>query len=197
MVPERDRRKRDACLVLSHGGNVELHDVELRTWNERGLILTGHEQIWRNSECTRHPQSWWCQPDASTPPKSRFVRVQALRHEGYKQSADQVRSQAGAVGQMRLYREPGGVLGDWNRVACLMLAGGSSIEMHEVRVHQWDSRGLVLLGEERTWRRKECFRQRQSWWCQFGARDPAQPTPPSEIDLEEAREQFSWLEQLS
>jgi hypothetical protein len=121
-----------------------------------------------------------------------LVNVVLLRRLGERLAPGELRAQAALVGTIRLYREPGGRVGQWNRVAALTLPHGRSIELHEARLTRWDVRGLVLCGEERAWKaRRECVAHPQAWWCRPLPPDAGRPALRDPIDLAEELEQVA------
>jgi hypothetical protein len=120
------------------------------------------------------------------------VRVVFLWHEGARLSAEEVRQQAGLVGTIRLHREPGGCLGEWKRLAILTVPSRPALELHGAQLVRWDERGLVLAGEEQVWKRRECFRHRQAWWCRpLGPGAPGGVEGADPLDEDEEREQLA------
>ena len=121
------------------------------------------------------------------------VSVVLLRRLGERLSPGELRIQPRLVGTIRLYREPGGRIGQWNRVAALTLTHGAGIELHEARLTRWDVRGLVLCGEERSWKaRRECVAHPQAWWCRPLPEDDGRLAPARDpIDLAEELEQVA------
>ena len=121
------------------------------------------------------------------------VRVVFLRHEGARLSAEEVRQQGGVVGTIRLHREPGGRLGEWRCLATLTVFDRPALELHGAQLVRWDDRGLVLAGEEQLWKRRECARYRQAWWCRpLGPGAPGDGAKGSDpLDEDEEREQLA------
>jgi hypothetical protein len=120
-----------------------------------------------------------------------LVNVVLLRRLGEPRPPRELRAEPGLVGTIRLYREPGGRVGQWNRVAALALPQGRSLELHEARLTRWDVRGLVLCGEERAWKaRRTCVAHPQAWWCRPLPPGGSAPAPRDPIDLVEELEQM-------
>jgi hypothetical protein len=62
---------------------------------------------------------------------------------------------------------------------------------------RWDERGLVLAGEEQVWKRRECFRHRQAWWCRrLGPDAPGGAERADPLDEDEEREQFALAKEV-
>ena len=128
-----------------------------------------------------------------------LVKVQLLRQAGERLPASEVRSRPPFVGWIRLYGGPGMHLDRAERVAVLQLPEGRLLELYDVHLTQWDGRGLILSGEERTTgtggRRFE--RHRQAWWCKpIDVRDAAAvPALPKVAGVEDASES-DWINSL-
>lgn len=138
-----------------------------------------------------------------------LVGMMKLWAGGKKLTAEELRKRRRALGRLQVCREP-----DWrlakrsDRAALLMPLDGSLValdELHAIRLHSIDARGMVLVGTEITFDRKIQKEHRQAWWCwpvkaaRFEAPKPpelyrADNEPvPDEIDLEEEREQLEAL----
>jgi hypothetical protein len=128
-----------------------------------------------------------------------LVKVQLLRQAGERLPAGEVRSRPTLVGWIRLYGGLGMQLDRAERVAVLQLPEGRLLELYDAQLVQWDGRGLVLSGEERTigtaGRRFE--RHRQAWWCRpIEARDAAAiAASPQPLAIEDAAES-DWINGL-
>ncbi len=128
-----------------------------------------------------------------------LVKVQLLRQAGERLPAREVRSRPPFVGWIRLYGDPGMQLDRAERVAVLQLPEGRLLELYDAQLTQWDGRGLILSGEERTagtgGRRFE--RRRQAWWCKpIEAREAgAAATPSKALAIEDATES-DWINSL-
>jgi hypothetical protein len=71
---------------------------------------------------------------------------------------------------MQVGREPGGKLGQWQRIALLFRDDDrdeTSAQIHDVHLQLWDGQGLQLRGLERTWRRKACDEREVVWQVSF------------------------------
>ena len=128
-----------------------------------------------------------------------LVKVQLLREAGERLAAGQVRARPAFVGWIRLYDDPASPLDRSLRVAVLQLPEGRLLELYDAQLTQWDGRGMILCGEERTTghgaRRFE--RHRQAWWCKpIDVRDavamPTLPQPP----LLEGGSESDWINNL-
>ncbi len=115
-----------------------------------------------------------------------LVKVQLLRQAGERLPAREVRSRPPFVGWIRLYGDPGMQLDRAERVAVLQLPEGRLLELYEAQLIQWDGRGMILSGEERTLDAgsRRLARHRQAWWCKpIDVRDaislPTLPKPPA------------------
>ena len=128
-----------------------------------------------------------------------LVKVHLLRQAGERLKAREVRSRGALVGWIRLYGDPGVQLDRAERVAVLQLPEGRLLELYDAQLVQWDGRGMILSGEERTagtgGRRFE--RHRQAWWCKpIDARDAAAaPAPPKALAIEDQSES-DWIDNL-
>ena len=128
-----------------------------------------------------------------------LVKVQLLRQAGERLPASEVRSRPPFVGWIRLYGGVGLQLDRAERVAVLQLPEGRLLELYDAQLTQWDGRGLILSGEERTTspggRRFE--RHRQAWWCRpIETREAvafaASPDAPALDDASES----AWINNL-
>jgi hypothetical protein len=128
-----------------------------------------------------------------------LVKVQLLRHAGERLPASAVRSRPAFVGWIRLYDGQAMQLDHVERVAVLQLPEGRLLELYDAQLVQWDGRGMILSGEERTTRggARRFERHRQAWWCRpIDARDVASvPAPPKPPGIEDATES-DWLDSL-
>jgi hypothetical protein len=134
-----------------------------------------------------------------------LVGMLKLWASGKKLTAEELRKRRRALGRLQVCSEP-----DWrlakrgDRAALLMPLDGSLValdELHAIRIHSIDARGMVLVGTEITFRRKAREEHRQAWWCWPVKATPlVVPEPPEkygverpldEIDLEEEREQIA------
>jgi hypothetical protein len=79
----------------------------------------------------------------------------------------------------------------------MLMPPGRSIvaldELHGIKLNLVDERGMVIVGVEEIWRRKERFDFPQAWWCRVidpvvYARSLQQGRDP--LDAEEEREQI-------
>ena len=128
-----------------------------------------------------------------------LVKVQLLHQAGERLPAGEVRSRSPLVGWIRLYGGAGLPLDRADRVAVLQLPEGRLLELYDAQLVQWDGRGLILSGEERTigagGRRFE--RHRQAWWCKpIEVRDAAAvPAPPKALAIEDASDS-DWINSL-
>ncbi len=128
-----------------------------------------------------------------------LVKVQLLRQAGERLPASEARSRPPFVGWIRLYGDAGMQLDRAERVAVLQLPQGRLLELYDAQLTQWDGRGLILSGEERTTgaggRRFE--RHRQAWWCKpIESRDAgAMPVSPKTLAIEDATES-DWINGL-
>jgi len=74
-------------------------------------------------------------------------------------------------GFISVTREPGGRLGAWARTALLFRQDPSNPEssvdllsqIHDVRLGGWDASGVLLIGIEREYRRKDCSTYPSAW----------------------------------
>ena len=128
---------------------------------------------------------------------------------GKKLTAEELRKRRRALGRLQVCSEP-----DWrlakrsDRAALLMPLDGSLVavdELHAIRIHSIDVRGMVLVGTEITFDRKVQKEHRQAWWCwPVKAARLEAPQPPEkygagsersvdEIDLAEEREHLEAL----
>lgn len=91
-----------------------------------------------------------------------------------------VRVSAPHRGFISVTREPGGRLGEWARTALLFRSATRDdvlLQLHRLQLQHWDSRGLVIAGIERHWRRKECTEFWQSWFVVFPEQSAARSAP--------------------
>ena len=125
-----------------------------------------------------------------------LVKVRLLREAGERLPAGEVRSRPTFVGWIRLYGDPAAQVDSSVRVAVLQLPEGRLLELYDAQLTQWDGRGMILSGEERTTshgaRRFE--RHRQAWWCKpIDVRDAVSlPKPP----LLEGGSESDWIDSL-
>ena len=130
---------------------------------------------------------------------SMLVKVQLLRQAGERLAAGAVRSRPALVGWIRLYGGAGMPLDRADRVAVLQLPEGRLLELYDAQLVQWDGRGLILSGEERTVgageRRFE--RHRQAWWCRpIEVRvTTVVAAPPQALAIEDATDS-DWINSL-
>lgn len=54
---------RVAYLEAPGSEGLILHNVQLVSWNDRGLVITGVERSWRRRDRQEFRQSWWCRID--------------------------------------------------------------------------------------------------------------------------------------
>jgi hypothetical protein len=125
-----------------------------------------------------------------------LVKVHLLRHAGERLSAGVVRSRPMLTGWIRLYGGLGMQIDHAERVAVLQLPEGRLLELYDAQLVQWDGRGLILNGEERTTggagRRFE--RHRQAWWCKpVDASDPRPIAPPFQPLAIEDTSDSDWI----
>jgi hypothetical protein len=128
-----------------------------------------------------------------------LVKVHLLRQSGQRLPAGEMRSGPGLVGWIRLYRDPGSQLDRSVRVAVLQVPDGRLLELYGAQLIQWDGRGMILSGEERTLdsrsRRLECHRQ--AWWCRpIDARDAVAMPPAAPVPLLEDQTESDWIGSL-
>jgi len=138
-----------------------------------------------------------------------LVGMMKLRAKGKKLTPEELRRRPRVLGRLQVCSEP-----DWrlakrsDRAALLMPVGDSVVameELHAIRIHSIDARGLVLSGTEIVFDRKVQQEHRQAWWCwPVRAMPLAVPAPPEkygagferqldEIDLAEERQQLETL----
>ena len=128
-----------------------------------------------------------------------LVKVHLLRQAGERLPAREVRSRPPLVGRIRLYGDAGMQLDRAGRVAVLQLPEGRLLELYDAQLTQWDGRGLILSGEERTagtgGRRFE--RHAQAWWCKpIEVRDAAAlAAAPRALAIEDAADS-DWIDSL-
>ena len=128
-----------------------------------------------------------------------LVKVLLLRQAGERLPAREARLRPTLVGWIRLYAGSGMQLDRADRVAVLQLPEGRLVELYDAQLVQWDGRGMILSGEERTTapgaRRFE--RHRQAWWCRpVEARDAASAlVAPKSLALEDQSES-DWINSL-
>ena len=133
------------------------------------------------------------------PADKMLVKVHLLRHDGERLPAGDVRARPMHVGWIRLFGDPGNTLDRAGRVAVLQLPEGRQLELYDAQLIQWDGRGLILSGEERTLsagsRRLE--RHRQAWWCKpvDSGESIALPIMPKSLALEGGSE-TDWIDNL-
>jgi hypothetical protein len=129
-----------------------------------------------------------------------LVKVHPLRQSGQRLPAGEMRSGPAHVGWIRLYRDPGSPLDRSVRVAVLQLPDGRLLELYDAQLIQWDGRGMILSGEERTLapgaRRLE--RHRQAWWCKpIDTRDAVAMPPAAQPPLLlEDETESDWIDSL-
>ena len=128
-----------------------------------------------------------------------LVKVHLLRHAGERLPAGDVRARPMYVGWIRLFGDPGNTLDRAGRVAVLQLPEGRLLELYDAQLIQWDGRGLILSGEERTLSAgsRRLQRHRQAWWCKpVDSREaialPILPKPPA---LEQGTDS-DWMDNL-
>jgi len=138
-----------------------------------------------------------------------LVGMMKLRVKGKRLSADELRRRPRVLGRLQVCSEP-----DWrlakrsDRAALLMPLGDSVValeELHGIRLHSIDARGMVFTGTEITFDRKTRHEHRQAWWCWPVKATPLEvPQPPEqygagserqldEIDLAEERQQLDAI----
>ena len=128
-----------------------------------------------------------------------LVKVQLLRHAGERLRAGEVRSRPAFVGWIRLYAGPGVQLDHAERVAVLQLPEGRLLELYDAQLVQWDGRGMILSGEERTpgTGRQRFERHRQAWWCKpIDVRDAGPGAAQSRAPAIEDGTESGWLDSL-
>ena len=128
-----------------------------------------------------------------------LVKVQLLRQAGERLPAGEVRSRAAFVGWIRLYADPAHQVDRSVRVAVLQLPEGRLLELYDAQLTQWDGRGMILSGEERTIghgaRRFECHRQ--AWWCKpIDVRDAVALPTLAKPPLLEGGSESDWINSL-
>ena len=127
-----------------------------------------------------------------------LVKVHLLRQAGERLPANEMRARPAHVGWIRLYGDPGSHVDRSVRVAVLQLPEGRQLELYDAQLIQWDGRGMILTGEERStgigMRRFECHRQ--AWWCKpIDARDVVPPAmEPQPLALEQS--ESDWINSL-
>lgn len=96
------------------------------------------------------------------------VSVYLMRQKGERLTREAMAASTPAQGYIRVTREPGGRLGQWQRTALLKATPESldvQLQLHEVQIQSWDHRGVVLAGVEIQWRRgRERDVYRQAWF---------------------------------
>ena len=115
-----------------------------------------------------------------------LIGMMKLRAKGKRLTADELRRRPRTLGRLQVCSEP-----DWrlakrsDRAALLMPLDGSLVpvdELHGIRLHSIDARGIVLLGTEVTFDRKVRNEHRQAWWCW--------PVKPARLDAPEPPEKY-------
>ena len=128
-----------------------------------------------------------------------LVKVQLLRHAGERLGAGEVRARPAFVGWIRLYGGTSLRLDHDERVAVLQMPEGRQLELFDAQLVQWDGRGLILSGEERTAAsgRRHFERHRQAWWCKpIDARDVAAVPAAGAAPAIEDTTETDWLDRL-
>ena len=126
-----------------------------------------------------------------------LVKVQLLRHAGERLGAGDVRARPAFVGWIRLYGGTSLQLDRDERVAVLQLPEGRQLELYDAQLVQWDGRGMILSGEERTVAGRRFERHRQAWWCKpIDARDVAGVPAPGKMPAIEDATETDWLDRL-
>ena len=128
-----------------------------------------------------------------------LVKIQLLREAGERLSAREVRSRPVSIGWIRLYDYPASPVDRSMRVAVLQLPEGRLLELYDAQLTQWDGRGMILSGEERTTghgaRRFE--RHRQAWWCKpIDVRDAVALPALARQPLLENGSESDWIDNL-
>ena len=128
-----------------------------------------------------------------------LVKVQLLRNAGERLGAGEVRARPAFVGWIRLYAGAGMQFDRAERVAVLQLPEGRLLELYDAQLVQWDGRGMILSGEERTVDsgRRRFERHRQAWWCKpIDARDVAAVPAPGKLPAIEDATETDWLDRI-
>lgn len=109
------------------------------------------------------------------------LSVYLLREKGYRLPPADARASAPYEGFLRVSRAPGGRVGQWARTAMLFANEGGDellVQLHNVQLQSWDSRGVVIAGTEIHWDRKQRTDYRQTWFIVFPARTGGVMTRP-------------------
>jgi hypothetical protein len=128
-----------------------------------------------------------------------LVKIHLLRQAGERLPAGEMRSRPAYIGWIRLFDDPGSPLDRSVRVAVLHLPEGRQLELYDAQLIQWDGRGMILSGEERSTgvgtRRFE--RHRQAWWCKpIDVRDVAPPAMTRDPLALENQSESDWINNL-
>lgn len=118
-----------------------------------------------------------------------------LRMKGRRLDAAAVRRQRQHVGRLRVTGEPEARHAAKSQRAALLLPPCEGVaplaELHAVRIHLVDARGMVLQGIEEEWVRKIRHEHAQAWWCwPVTEGELVRTLAPNPIDLDEEREQL-------
>lgn len=102
------------------------------------------------------------------------VSVYQLREKGLRRPPAEVRASRPIEGFIRVTREPGGRVNQWARTSMLFADAAEQqvlLQLHQVQLQHWDSRGVVLAGIETRWSRKQRTDYRQSWFVVLKGED--------------------------
>lgn len=141
--------------------DLQLHRVQIESWDAGGLVIAGLERHWRRKACTEEPQAWLVRmPGAAG---GQVVDVYLLRHQGQRRDRQEVRAckpLRGLIGvgievlSVRPSRTP--------RRAVLVDGRGQVLaELADVQLQLWEARGLILAGTEVCAGRMQA---RQAWF---------------------------------
>jgi hypothetical protein len=180
-----------ACL-WSHPGRgsllAELHQVELGSVAER-MVLSGVEEIFgrRGRDRQLRRQAW------SVSLLDRPLSLLLLRERGRRLELHEFAVERGTAGVLSVDAAHGG----WGRGAMRALfydavRATAIATLDNARLRRIASRGMVLQGVEECWghRQRERTLYRQAWWLAPSA--PLQPAGPSQLDVDEEREQLAF-----
>lgn len=126
---------------------------------------------------------------------SMLVAMIKLRMKGQKLDAAGVRRQQRYFGRLRVTSEPEARHAVKSQRAAMLLPPGEGLtplaELHAVRIHLVDARGMVLQGVEEHWNRKIRTDHPQAWWCwPITEGELSRALAPDPVDVDEEREQI-------
>lgn len=158
--------QRVATLHVDRAGEgllAVLHDAELRSWDGRGLLFSGVEEIHRHRRSEHFRQSWLIVP----PGDPQRCQVYKLRERGVRRKLSEVATSIPAAGLLSVMKGAAGGLRPWHPLAMLRETSNAIdciATLHDVQLISMDRRGVVLTGGEEIVRARKAEVVRQSWF---------------------------------